>query len=134
MPYKTASNEKPANSKNGAKTIKKTSPTFAEFRHSRCLLTSQVRKRKIRNKACSTLQEIKRDCKRKSLANILVECCLMPRTHESYNFVTKTVTQVIDQLVSRRGVKRTFGDLLSEETKNKYSEEMRIPDWQNLLL
>jgi len=109
--------------------------SIAEIRQSHCL-TPPVKQRKIRSKAKHVLSLIKNVCASSSetLADVMSECCVLPKSHPSYLFVRETVSDVFDQVVSRKGAKRTFSDLISDETREKHLASFRIPDWQNLLL
>ena len=97
-------------------------------------LTPAVKKRKIRKKAKVVIEEVKNVCSSHSetLADALSECCLSDS--KGCSFARETISNGFDQVVERKGVKRAFSDLLSEETTEMQLAAQSVPNWQNLLL
>ena len=98
-------------------------------------LTSPVKRRKIREKAREIFGKINNVCEyhHESLASVLTVCCTSnPQSRASE--VREIISKVIDGVSQNRGIKRTFAELISEDAWEKRMAEIRVPDWQCLLL
>jgi len=61
------------------------------------------------------------------------ECCINDSQYQPSS-ARQTVADVIDKVAEKRGIKRTFQELISDEAWDKRMAEIRVPDWQCLLL
>ena len=62
--------------------------------------------------------------KRESLSTVLSYLCAF-----GDNNATGLINDVIEDVASRKGVKRAIQDLAGEETYARYIESLRVPDW-----
>jgi len=63
--------------------------------------------------------------KRESLSTVLSYLCAF-----GDNNATGLINDVIEDVASRKGVKRAIQDLAGEETYARYIESLRVPDWE----
>ena len=80
----------------------------------------------LKNRAKRVFQSVSDVCdeKRESLASVLANMCAF-KDQQAQGIVM----DVIDMVAQKRGIKKTFEELLSEEALDKYINSMRVPDW-----
>ena len=80
----------------------------------------------LKNRAKRVFQSVNDVCdeKRESLASVLANMCAF-KDQQAQGIVM----DVIDMVARKRGIKKTFEELLSEEALDKYINSMPVPDW-----
>ena len=80
----------------------------------------------LKSRANKVFQSVKEVCdsNRETLASVLGNMC-------SFNDqqAQGIIMDVVDIVAEKRGIRKTFEDLLSEDTLSNYFSSMHVPDW-----
>ena len=106
-------------------TLSVTSPNMKEISQNKDIDTPE-KTLLLKNRAKRVFQSVSDVCeeKRESLASVLGNMCAFNDQQAQ-----GIVMDVIDMVAQKRGIRKTFEELLGEDTLDKYINSMRVPDW-----
>ena len=97
-------------------------------------MAQSTRRRRTCEKTGQIIEQVKGVCASygESLCTVLSKCCVLAQKDDSHG-AKEAIRTAFNRMIEAKGVKKAFSQLISEEAWQARVEEIRVPDWINLL-